>query len=141
MDFPFFIDFIDFTNFIDFHNFTRMPIMVGSSHCHTKLVTDQQNTYKTMECPWDPKGYFIIKGVEKVFLIQEQIADNRVFVEEDKTKELIATVKSNTIDTKSITNIIINKGKVMLKVSSFSKPVPIFVMFKAYGIESEQEVF
>jgi DNA-directed RNA polymerase III subunit RPC2 len=62
-------------------------------------------------------------------------------VEEDKTKELIATVKSNTIDTKSITNIIISKGKVMLKVSSFSKPVPIFVMFKAYGIESEQEVF
>ncbi len=29
------------------------------------------------ECPLDPGGYFIIRGTEKVILIQEQLSKNR----------------------------------------------------------------
>ena len=36
------------------------------------------------ECPYDPGGYFIVKGVEKVILIQEQLSKNRIIVELDK---------------------------------------------------------
>lgn len=46
-----------------------------------------------------------------------------------------------TIDTKQQTNIEYKNGKFYLKVSSFIKPIPLFIFFKAYGIESEQEVF
>lgn len=74
-------------------------------------------------------------------MIQEQLADNRIFIEEDKTKELVANVKSNTVDTKSITSLIIKNHKIYVKVSSFSKPIPILILFKAYGVESEQEIF
>lgn len=48
----------------------RMPMMLGASNCwlsgmnHEKLAAIK-------ECPYDPRGYFIIKGVEKVLLIQE----------------------------------------------------------------------
>ena len=35
------------------------------------------------ECPHDPGGYFVIKGVEKVILMQEQLSKNRVIIEED----------------------------------------------------------
>ncbi len=39
------------------------------------------------ECPYDPGRYFIVKGVEKVILIQEQLSKNRVIIEENpKTK-------------------------------------------------------
>jgi DNA-directed RNA polymerase III subunit RPC2 len=45
------------------------------------------------ECPYDPKGYFIVEGVEKVMLIQEQLAENRIIVENNpKTSQLEATV-------------------------------------------------
>jgi DNA-directed RNA polymerase III subunit RPC2 len=33
------------------------------------------------ECPYDPRGYFIIKGVEKVHLIQEQMSKNKIIIE------------------------------------------------------------
>jgi DNA-directed RNA polymerase III subunit RPC2 len=36
---------------------------------------------KAKECPYDPRGYFVIKGVEKVILIQEQMAKNRIIIE------------------------------------------------------------
>ena len=35
------------------------------------------------ECPLDPGGYFVVRGVEKVILIQEQLSKNRMMVDED----------------------------------------------------------
>jgi DNA-directed RNA polymerase III subunit RPC2 len=37
------------------------------------------------ECPLDPGGYFVIRGTEKVILIQEQLSKNRIIVEMDRT--------------------------------------------------------
>lgn len=48
--------------------------MVGSNSCYiNKNVRDRDkiNYSDFNECPFDPQGYFIVKGVEKVFLIQE----------------------------------------------------------------------
>jgi DNA-directed RNA polymerase III subunit RPC2 len=47
-----------------------MPIMLGSSNCWLSGKTYQELA-QIKECPFDPKGYFIIKGSEKVVLIQE----------------------------------------------------------------------
>lgn len=32
---------------------------------------------KYNECPLDPGGYFVVKGTEKVILVQEQMSKNR----------------------------------------------------------------
>ena len=47
-----------------------MPIMLGSSNC---WLTGKNHEWlaKKKECPYDPRGYFIIKGSEKCVLIQE----------------------------------------------------------------------
>ena len=47
-----------------------MPIMLGSSNCWLS-GKNHQELAKIRECPYDPRGYFIIKGSEKVVLIQE----------------------------------------------------------------------
>ena len=48
----------------------RMPMMLGASNCWLNNMShDRLAAIK--ECPYDPRGYFIIKGVEKVLLIQE----------------------------------------------------------------------
>ena len=46
----------------------RMPIMLGSSSCWLDGMSHEELARKN-ECPYDPRGYFIVKGVEKVILI------------------------------------------------------------------------
>ena len=79
----------------------RMPIMLRSSKC---LLRDksERDLARMKECPYDPGGYFIVKGVEKVILIQEQLSKNRVIIEEDpKTKCVSASITSSTRERKS----------------------------------------
>lgn len=56
-----------------------MPIMLGSSHCWLNGKSPSELAM-LKECIYDPRGYFIIKGSEKVLLIQEQMIENRIIV-------------------------------------------------------------
>ncbi len=60
-----------------------MPIMLRSSNCILTSKTPAQLA-KLYECPIDPGGYFVVRGTEKVILIQEQLSKNRMIVEADK---------------------------------------------------------
>ena len=114
-----------------------MPIMLGSTHCHLYKKKESEIT-KMNECIYDPKGYFILKGTEKVVLIHEQMAKNRIFVEFDsKTKSLFSSVQSKNFETISKTKIITKDGKLYVKANSFTEPIPIFIMFKAMKLESD----
>lgn len=66
----------------------RLPIMLRSNKCHLAGKSTDQLARMT-ECPLDPGGYFIVKGAEKVILIQEQLSKNRIIVECDKTKGVV----------------------------------------------------
>lgn len=74
----------------------NMPIMLGSSNCWLSGMSHEELAQKK-ECPYDPRGYFIIKGSEKVVLIQEQISKNRIIIEEDAQKNLCAQVTSTSL--------------------------------------------
>lgn len=45
-----------------------MPMMLGSSNCWLAKMSHEELA-RIKECPYDPRGYFIVKGVEKVILI------------------------------------------------------------------------
>lgn len=117
----------------------KMPIMLGCSNCWLRNASLAELA-QMKECPYDPRGYFIIKGVEKVILIQEQMSKNRIIVELDSKKNLTASVISSTHETKSRTTITEKNGKFYLKHNSFESEIPIFIIFKAMGIQSEQEI-
>ncbi|TKY56059.1 DNA-directed RNA polymerase III subunit RPC2 [Spatholobus suberectus] len=61
----------------------RMPIMLRSCCC-VLYGRDEAELAKLGECPLDPGGYFVIKGTEKVILIQEQLSKNRIIIDTDK---------------------------------------------------------
>lgn len=68
------------------------------------------------------------------------MVDNRIIVDlNSKTDSLETVVTSNNIETKSKTSIISKKMKLYVKSSSF-KDVPIFIFFKALGVESEKVI-
>ena len=115
----------------------KMPIMLRSNRCvlnnrsHAELI-------QLKECPYDTGGYFIINGTEKVILMHEQLSKNRILIEEGPT----CYVTSDTEHTKARTNLKINKkGQIYLTCHAFiDEGIPIFVVFKAMGLENEAEI-
>ena len=66
----------------------RLPIMLRSAKCVLTGRSDAELA-KMSECPLDPGGYFIVKGTEKVILVQEQLSKNRIIVETDPVKGIV----------------------------------------------------
>ncbi|XP_013408039.1 DNA-directed RNA polymerase III subunit RPC2-like [Lingula anatina] len=117
----------------------RMPIMLRSSNCVLTGKTPAELA-KLNECPLDPGGYFVVKGTEKVILIQEQLSKNRMIVEQDKKGNVGCSVTSSTHERKSKTYVIQKKGKYYLKHNTFAEDIPIAIVFKAMGVQSDQEI-
>ena len=82
----------------------------------------------------------MVKGTEKVILIQEQLSKNRIIIDIDNKGEVGASVTSSTHERKSKTNIVVKHGKLYLRHNTFTDEIPIMVALKAMGCESDQEV-
>lgn len=117
----------------------RMPIMLRSSNCVLSNKSSKELA-QLNECPIDPGGYFIVRGVEKVILIQEQLSKNRIIVDYDKKGNIGCSVTSSTHERKSRTNLFVKAGRFYLKHNSFTDDVPIVVIFKAMNVISDQEI-
>jgi DNA-directed RNA polymerase III subunit RPC2 len=92
------------------------------------------------ECSCDPGGYFVVKGVEKAILIQEQLSKNRVIIEEDTNKNPCASITSSTRERKSKGYILTKHGKVLVKHNTLGDDIPLAIFIKAMGIESDSEM-
>eukprot|EP01052_Picozoa_sp_SAG31_P054234 SAG31_NODE_14323_length_814_cov_0.720280_1_plen_192_part_10 len=117
----------------------RMPIMLRSSHCVLK-GKDEAGLAKLKECPYDSGGYFVVKGTEKVVLIQEQLSKNRILVETGGKGDLTASVTSSTHTVKTRTALIIKNGQIKIKQNSLAEEIPVTVVMKAMGVETDLEI-
>ena len=117
----------------------KIPLMLRSSRCCLRNKGEDELA-RLGECPLDPGGYFVVKGVEKVILIQEQLSRNRVIIERDSKGLICATVTSSTNERKSKTNIVQKGGKLYLRHNTFQEDIPIVIALKAMGLESDQEL-
>ena len=117
----------------------RIPIMLQSSKC---VLTGKspKELAKLNECPIDPGGYFVVRGVEKVILIQEQLSKNRMIVDVDRKGSVGCSVTSSTHERKSRTNLIMKGNRYFLKHNSFTDNIPVVAVFKAMGVVADQEI-
>jgi len=72
--------------------------------------------------------------------MQEQAVSNRILVEKDKTGMFCAVVKSKSDTANTQTNLIQSKNKIYVKQNKLREPVNVVVLFKALGIERDQEI-
>ena len=119
-----------------------IPVMLRSQICclHGKTHAEM---FQLGECPLDPGGYFVVKGTERVLLMQEQLSNNRIIVELDPNQMVQAVVTSSTADNKSRTVVCYRKqGRegLFVKHSAFADLVPLVTVMKAMGIEADQEI-
>lgn len=63
-----------------------IPMMLGADYCYLKGKTQREKGLLG-EYPKDPGGYFIVSGVEKIVLLQEQLTLNKIFLMIMKQKE------------------------------------------------------
>ncbi|KAF8824480.1 hypothetical protein HHX47_DHR8000462 [Lentinula edodes] len=122
-------------------NIGRLPIMLRSNKCVLTGKSEAELARMT-ECPLDPGGYFVVKGTEKVILVQEQLSKNRIIVETDSVKGIVqASCTSSTHGgLKSKTYVATKKGKIYLRHNSIHEDVPIVIALKALGIQSDKEI-
>jgi DNA-directed RNA polymerase II subunit RPB2 len=135
----------------------RFPIMVQSNLCILKGLTSQVRFYMG-ECRNDHGGYFIINGKEKVIISQEKFADNllniRVLGGEDETSgdvythsadiRTISEDPSKPVRTMSVRIVAPTPtrahGNIVVAIPNVRNPVPLFIVMRALGIESDREI-
>ena len=117
-----------------------MPIMLRSQLCHLNGKSPSEMA-QLGGCMHDRGGYFVIKGQERVVLIQEQLSENRVIItQDDKLNSLCAFVASKTAQLRSRTTLFFRRDCVVLQHNSFGAPVALCVIMRALGVESDQEI-
>ena len=129
----------------------KIPVMLGSSLC---VLGDYPMSREEMgECPNDPLGYFIIHGSERTILCQEKVADNRIMVFLNKktaskytySVEIKSLHESFTTPPKKLEIRISSKFNglgypLMLCAPRFREDIPLMVMFRALGIEEDEQI-
>ena len=121
------------------HRIGALPMMLRCNKCHLYQKTEEE-LGKMKECPYDPGGYFIVKGVEKAFLMQEQLSKNRIIIEGGKFG-VQATCASHTHTSKAKTTLVFGKDNgLYLKHNSLTDLMPIFIVMRAMGVQSDQEL-
>lgn len=118
----------------------KLPIMLRSNRCWLSNRSEQELAMMN-ECPLDPGGYFVVKGTEKVILVQEQMSKNRIILEADTKKGTVsASVTSSTHERKSKSYVHTKHGKIYLKHNSIREDIPIAIVFKALGVPADREI-
>jgi len=126
----------------------KLPIMLRSNRCllsasTSDLILSSKSTNKhiraSQECFLDNGGYFIIQGIERVILIQEQLSKNRIMLE-DGPKGIFASVTSSSIEHKSKTTLNMKNDCFYVQSTNFNEDVPAIILIKAMGIVSDGEI-
>lgn len=111
----------------------RLPMMLKSGHCVLNRLKKEEEFARAKECPLDPGGYFVVRGQEKVILVQEQLSKNRIIVDMDRKGLPVASVTSSTHERKSKTYVVLKNGRLYLRHNVFSEDIPLIAAIRAMG--------
>ncbi|NBO70314.1 MAG: hypothetical protein EBU66_08575, partial [Bacteroidetes bacterium] len=124
----------------------KMPIMLHSRYCilHGK---PQDFLKEAGECQYDNGGYFIVDGSEKLLITHQEQAFNTLYItpqERDPKISIFSSITCLNPSSKRLKRVafILNRVQHTLHVSLpfVRKPVPVFVLFRALGIQSDDDI-
>ena len=122
----------------------NVPIMVKSKYCSTYIKKNNKD-----ECKYDPGGYFIVNGAEKIIMSIEKTVENKILVhtKKDNTYEngLIYTAhihskKNDWSDNLQIVTMKNKKDGVITISTSQLLDIPLFIMMRALGLENDHDI-
>ena len=128
----------------------KIPIMVRSKACLLQQVQgigEENNN----ECKYDYGGYFIVNGNEKVLVSQDRINENKtlIFPPNNNADGIYAEIRSMNDNSYlppkttslNMTGKVNHMGRIIRLNTSFIKSeIPVFIMFRILGINSDKEI-
>lgn len=115
-----------------------IPLMIRSKYC---TLTMNKGIDKN-ECDYDPGGYFLVKGNEKVVICQDTPIYNKPQVYMKKDSGLYVQVNSKSYNSGVIQPLAIRIKKdfeLLVKVPILNE-VNVMILIKALGIESDRNI-
>ncbi len=124
----------------------QMPILLHSKYCllHNKPA---EFLREVGECEYDYGGYFIIDGAEKILVTRQEKAFNTLVVSVQKSDPKVAIFskiiclnpKSHLV--KNVTfQLMRNTETIYVGLPFIRKPVPLFAVFRALGLQSDEDI-
>jgi len=132
----------------------RIPVLVGSAFCLLH-DTPEKTPRELGECSEDIGGYFIIQGGERVIISQERMSENQPFVfrnnkVRNKEVEVIdiksigpdneGAPKSMAVKIMQHARSTINPEHIIVTCPRIKAEVPLFIMMRALGVESDSAI-
>lgn len=137
---------------VPFVNVGKIPIMVRSKACILNQIQGIAENSPNEECRYDPGGYFIVNGNEKVVISQDRISENKTLVfsangclTEGLTAEIRSAPDGIFLPPKTTSLSLSAKpnhlGRTIRFNTSFVRSeIPLFVMFRALGIQTDKDI-
>lgn len=122
----------------------KIPIMVQSSCCLLNGMSEEE-IIEASECPLDIGGYFIVNGKEKALIAQERMAQNLIYVYEQKESKYLYRAEIKSFGKTFQVNLKAEKDgndrRIVAILAHVKQEIPICILLKALGIETDQEIF
>jgi len=140
----------------------RLPIMLHSQFCilHNK---PKEFLREVGECPYDHGGYFIIDGAEKVLITRQEQAFNTLYItpQTDPKISVYASIECLSAKTRQVKRVsfalmrhiepiqggfgaagskVLKQSAIRVSLPFVRKSVPLFVIFRALGFQSDEEI-
>lgn len=127
----------------------KVPIMLHSEYCVLRNMPEKI-LEEMGECPDEKGGYFIVNGKEKTIISQERAnSNNRLYLKRCTGDDLktsshrvdIRSLEEDSYDYPYETTIrIMNDKTIMITIPYIRKDIPLFILFRALGIESDKSI-
>jgi len=119
----------------------NLPIMLKSKFCHLHKLSREELIQKG-EDPDDPGGYFIINGTEKVLVKIEDLASNRLIIDEDRLgpSKFVGKIFSEYGSYKIPHTIERMKDGIIYITFTKVRRVPVSTVIKALGLVKDDEI-
>jgi DNA-directed RNA polymerase II subunit RPB2 len=131
----------------------KIPIMLHSRYCllHNK---PREFLREAGECPYDNGGYFVVDGAEKVLVTRQEQAFNTLYVtpQNDPKVAVFASISCLSATTRQVKRIAfalireVDKEEgsayatIQVSLPFVRRPIPLFVLFRALGFQSDEEI-
>ena len=122
-------------------NFGDMPVMVKSKICPLSSMSKQE-LIEAGEDPEDPGGYFIINGTERILVLVEEIAPNRIIVSKVDTGNVSEIARIHSEKDGYIQRHLLerkNDGIILISFANITR-LPVVILLKALGLESDKDI-
>ncbi len=122
-------------------NFGDMPVMVKSKVCPLSHMSKEE-LIEAGEDSDDPGGYFVINGTERILVLVEEIAPNRIITAKVSSSNVSEIARIHSEKDGYVQRHLLerrNDGIVTISFANVTK-LPVAILLKALGLESDKDV-